>query len=165
MQDGDVMLTVDEIWQILAEIPDPEIPTVSLVELGIARSVDIGPDDEIVVTITPTFSGCPALHVMKQEIVARLSSEGQAVQVSVIYSPPWTTDWITESAREKLRIAGIAPARHHGGNFEVVLLDAALCPYCGSERTSLRNSFGPTPCRMIYYCNACQQPFEQFKPL
>lgn len=158
--------TLDAIWKALDEITDPEIPVVSLVEMGIVRDVKIDPDNGVILTITPTFSGCPALEVMKTDIVERLKAMGvERIAVQMTYAPPWTTDWITESARAKLKQLGLAPPPVHGGNFEIMLMDAVTCPYCGSERTSLRNSFGSTPCRMIYTCNNCQQPFEQFKPL
>jgi ring-1,2-phenylacetyl-CoA epoxidase subunit PaaD len=159
-------MDVDTIWKLLEDVKDPEIPVVSLVEMGIVREVKISDDHSVTVAITPTFSACPALRTMKDDIVERLQAAGIAqVEVQIVYSPPWTSDWITFEAREKLRIFGLAPAPQHGGNFEVMLLDAVACPYCGSHNTSLRNSFGSTPCRMIFYCNACQQPFEQMKPL
>lgn len=160
------MVSVKKIWEALEDVKDPEIPVVSLVEMGIVRHVELGQEDSAKVTITPTFSGCPALHTMKGDIVAHLQAMGIAqVEVITTFDPPWTTDWITEDARAKLKDFGLAPPPRHGGNFEVMLMDAVQCPYCDSERTSLRNSFGSTPCRMIYYCNNCQQPFEQFKPL
>lgn len=159
------MVTVDVIWKVLESVKDPELPVVSLVEMGIIRQVDVQPDGNVIVTITPTFSGCPALHTMKGDIIAALQTQGVEAVVETTFSPPWTSDWITETAREKLRAFGVAPAPHHGGQFEVTLLDVVACPYCGSENTAIRNSFGPTPCRMIFYCNTCQQPFEQFKPL
>jgi ring-1,2-phenylacetyl-CoA epoxidase subunit PaaD len=160
------MINVASVWKLLEEIKDPEIPVVSLVEMGIVRDVSIAPDGAVTVKLTPTFSGCPALHTMKQDIVERLKVAGlDTVTIEMVYSPPWTSDWINDDAREKLRLYGLAPAPRHGGNFEVTLLDAVSCPYCTSTNTTLKNSFGPTLCRMIFYCNACQQPFEQFKPL
>jgi ring-1,2-phenylacetyl-CoA epoxidase subunit PaaD len=159
-------MDVNAIWTLLDEVSDPEIPVVSLVEMGIVRDIQQSSDDVVTVTITPTFSGCPALHTMKKDIIDHLQAAGFShVEVVTVYSPPWTTDWIADSAKAKLREFGIAPAPRHSGNVEIILLDAVACPYCGSENTSIRNSFGPTPCRMIFYCNACQQPFEQFKPL
>jgi ring-1,2-phenylacetyl-CoA epoxidase subunit PaaD len=163
-----MMKTLDEntIWQVLEGVPDPEIPVVSLVEMGIVRDLEITDDGSVTVTITPTFSGCPALEVMKKDIVTCLRAKGIAsVFVRVILSPPWTTDWITDDARAKLKTFGLAPPPKHGGDFAISLFDPVACPYCGSENTSLRNNWGPTPCRMIFYCNHCQQPFEQFKPL
>jgi ring-1,2-phenylacetyl-CoA epoxidase subunit PaaD len=160
------MATLEAIWQALDEVKDPEIPAVSLVEMGIVRDVTISPDDGVIVTITPTFSGCPALQTMKTDIVDRLQALGiTQIEIKTVLSPRWTTDWLNDGVREKLRVFGLAPPPHHGGNFAVTLLDKVVCPYCSSDNTSLRNSFGSTPCRMIFYCNACQQPFEQFKPL
>ncbi|MBZ0288317.1 MAG: phenylacetate-CoA oxygenase subunit PaaJ [Anaerolineae bacterium] len=159
-------MDIEAIWRLLDDVKDPEIPVVSLVEMGVVRAVKLWGENAVTVSITPTFSACPALQVMKAEIVQRLQAAGIAdVEVNVVYSPPWTTDWIDDEAKEKMRAFGLAPAPRHGGSFEVTLLDEMTCPYCGSLNTSLRNSFGSTPCRMIYYCNACQQPFEQMKPL
>jgi ring-1,2-phenylacetyl-CoA epoxidase subunit PaaD len=156
----------EKIWQILSSIPDPEIPIVSLVEMGIVREVAQAPDGKVTVSITPTFSGCPALEVMKTEIVRTLQEIGvQKVTVRTVLSPAWTTDWITKTAREKLKAFGLAPPPKHGGDFAILLFDPVACPYCDSENTTLKNNWGPTPCRMIFYCNGCQQPFEQFKPL
>jgi ring-1,2-phenylacetyl-CoA epoxidase subunit PaaD len=160
------MVEVGLIWKLLDEVKDPEIPVVSLVEMGIVRDVQVSPENTVTITITPTFSGCPALQAMKTDIRERLKQAGiEQTEVVTVYSPPWTTEWITDEAREKMRAFGLAPAPRHGGSFEVTLLDAVACPYCGSHNTTLQNSFGTTPCRMIFYCNGCQQPFEQFKPL
>lgn len=159
-------MDTDAIWKLLDEVKDPEIPVVSLVEMGIVRDVAIDTQNIVTVTITPTFTACPALQVMKTDIVGRLQEAGiECIEVKVIYSPPWTTDWISLDAKAKMRAFGLAPAPQHGGSFEITLLDEMTCPYCGSHHTSLKNSFGSTPCRMIFYCNACQQPFEQMKPL
>ncbi|MBI5927757.1 MAG: phenylacetate-CoA oxygenase subunit PaaJ [Chloroflexi bacterium] len=156
---------VQEIWQALDEVKDPEIPVVSLVEMGIVRDVVID-KSQVIITITPTFSGCPALHAMKTDIVQRLNTLGYAnVEIQTTFTPAWSSDWISESARAKLREFGLAPPPIHHGDLNVMLWEVATCPYCGSTKTSIRNSFGPTACRMIYYCNACNQPFEQFKPL
>ena len=155
----------DQIWQALTEIPDPEIPVVSLVEMGIVREVTALEDDRVRVTITPTFSGCPALHAMKISIAERLQALGIEAEVVVTLSPPWSTDWIAESALEKLRRFGIAPPPRHAGNVELVLLDVVACPRCGSQDTEARSDFGPTPCRALAYCHSCDQPFEHFKPL
>lgn len=157
------MTEVERIWQALNDVPDPELPVVSLVELGIVRDVQVTAE-KITVTITPTFSGCPAQYAMQDAIRDRLRQVTDAeIEVVVVYSPPWSSDWIGEAAREKLRAFGIAPAPQHGGN--VMLLESVVCPNCGSDDTVLRNPFGPTPCRMIYTCNDCRQPFEAFKPL
>lgn len=147
------------------EVVDPEIPIVSLVEMGVIRGVTIQ-GDQVIVTMTPTFSACPALQVMSDDICVRLAQDGiEQVEVKIIYDPPWTSDWIVSEAREKLKEIGLAPPKMHGGDFSAILAEPVACPYCDSELTTLKNSFGSTPCRMIFYCNACNQPFEQFKPL
>ncbi|MFQ5398773.1 MAG: 1,2-phenylacetyl-CoA epoxidase subunit PaaD [Anaerolineae bacterium] len=159
-------VTVEAIWRALEDVKDPEIPVVSLVEMGIIRDVIIT-DDEVLVKMTPTFSGCPALHVMQRDIKARVQQLGvNSVAVEVVLSPPWSSDWISREAREKLRQFGLAPPpRHNGDLISVAFLDAAVCPRCESKNTVIKNSFGPTLCRMIWYCNDCQDAFEQFKPL
>jgi ring-1,2-phenylacetyl-CoA epoxidase subunit PaaD len=160
------MVTAAEIWQGLEEVKDPEIPVVSLVEMGIIRDVTVGEDGRVVVKMTPTFSGCPALHVMRADIEKKVMALGAtAVSVETVLSPPWTTDWISDEARQKLKEFGLAPPMKHGGNLEITLYDLAACPYCDSNNTSIKNTFGPTLCRAIYYCNDCRQPFEQFKAL
>ncbi len=160
-----IMPTTPEIWEALETVVDPEIPVVSLVEMGIIRSVQIV-GQAVNIAITPTFSGCPALHVMQADIRKKIKSLGvPEVTVTVVWSPPWSTDRILESGRQKLKAFGLAPPKLHGGNVSLVLFDPVACPYCDSENTALRNAWGSTPCRMIHYCNQCSQPFEQFKPL
>ncbi len=155
----------EAIWQALAEVVDPEIPVVSLVEMGIVREVKLH-NQSVTVTITPTFSGCPALHVMQQDIVAQLQKLGYAsVSVDTVLSPPWSSDWITDEGRRKLKAFGLAPPQRHGGNIAITFYEPVTCPYCDSANTSVKNEFGPTLCRAIYFCHNCQQPFEQFKPL
>lgn len=118
------------------------------------------------VIITPTFSGCPALHMMKGDIRRTLEGLGEGnVEVTVSLTPPWTTDLIADSAREKLRDFGVTPPPKHGGDFELVLVKMVNCAFCGSNNTEIRNPFGPTPCRSLSFCFECQQPFEHFKPL
>jgi ring-1,2-phenylacetyl-CoA epoxidase subunit PaaD len=159
-------ITADTILQALQEVNDPEIPVVSVVEMGIVRDVLVT-EKGVTVKMTPTFSGCPALEVMRRDIEAHIKQMGiEDVTVETVLYPPWTSDWISDEAREKLRQFGLAPPPHHGGNLiAVASLDVAQCPRCGSKNTVIKNSFGPTLCRMIWYCNDCQDPFEQFKPL
>jgi ring-1,2-phenylacetyl-CoA epoxidase subunit PaaD len=160
-----VVISAEAVWQALATVMDPEIPVVSVVDLGIVREVAVE-GQRVTVTITPTFAGCPALHVMQADIEQRVRALGAAeVAVRVALSPPWSTDQISDPAREKLRAFGLAPPPRHGGLIQILFSDAAPCPYCGSDRTTLKNHFGSTPCRAIYFCDACRQPFEQFKPL
>lgn len=162
-------LTAEQVWEILEEVKDPEIPVVSVVELGLIRSVGVEEQNNtgasVVIKFSPTFIGCPAIQVMQSEIEARLRQAGAAsVQVKLALSPPWTSDWITPAGRIKLKDFGLAPPPRHAGQIELALSAAASCPYCDSADTTLKNNFGPTLCRAIYYCNSCQQPFEQFKP-
>ena len=160
-------ITPEIIWQALDEVKDPEIPVVSLVEMGIVRDVTVTDEGVVTVKMTPTFSGCPALEVMRQEIAAKVSALGVTeIKVEIVLNPPWSTDWITDEARIRLHDFGLSPPPRHGGNMQVILFfDAAACPHCGSTNTTLQNSFGPTLCRAIYTCNDCREPFEQFKPL
>lgn len=153
------------VWSHLENLSDPEIPVVSLVEMGIVRDVLVT-DKLIKIIITPTFSGCPALHEIKKNIKEEISKLGvERIEIEVTYAPPWTTDWIQDSARVKLKEIGLMPPKIHHGDFLSLLIDPVACPYCNSNQTTLKNSFGATPCRMIYYCNNCVQPFEFFKPL
>ena len=159
------MISEAAVWEALEGVKDPEIPVVSVVEMGIVRAVEVE-GERVRVTMTPTFSGCPALHVMRADIANCVQALGaDDVEVRTVLHPPWTTDWITEEAREKLRSFGLSPPARHGGNLAITFYEPAPCPYCGAEDTSIRNTFGSTLCRAIYYCNACQQPFEQFKAL
>jgi ring-1,2-phenylacetyl-CoA epoxidase subunit PaaD len=158
-------LTVEAVWRALEDVKDPEIPVISVVELGVVRDVSLTKDG-VVVTITPTFSGCPALDVMQEDIRACLQGIGvEDVTVETQLNPPWTTDWIDDKAREKLRQFGLAPPPYIGSNIEFVLEMQATCPFCGSTDTVMKNAWGPTACRMIYVCESCRQPFEQFKPI
>jgi len=159
------MVTADDVWEALADIPDPEIPVVSLVELGVIREVRVDAG-RARVDFTPTFLGCPALEVMKAQMEARVAELGVAPEVRVVREKPWTSDCITPAGREKLRRAGFAPpAPRAAGTPQLVQLRGRgfRCPYCGSNETELSNIFGPTPCRSLRYCSACRQPFEQFK--
>ena len=157
----------------LDEIPDPEIPTVSVVELGVIGRVAFEARAEggerLTVELLPTFVGCPAIDVMQQQIGERLSGLRVAdeVEVRITFTPPWTSDRISPEGREKLRSSGFAPPVFIGPSFDgqelQLFLAQATCPYCGSQNTTLDNPFGPTLCRAIYHCEACHQPFEQFK--
>lgn len=159
-------VTESQVWQALAEVKDPELPLVSVVEMGIVRDVQIEGDTALV-KMTPTFSGCPALDVIRREIEAGVRALGFAhVTVEIILHPPWSSDWIMDSARKKLQNLGIAPpVRHLGNLIPVAFLDVATCPRCGSTNTILKNAFGPTLCKSVWYCHNCQDGFEQFKAL
>lgn len=158
-------LTETEIWQALEAVKDPEIPVVSVVEMGIVRDVIVS-EERVIVKMTPTFSGCPALDVMRQEIAECVRQLGVAdVQVETVLYPPWTTDWLSEETRARLKAFGLAPPPQQGSPIPLTLYLPVSCPYCDSADTVLKNSFGSTLCRAIYYCQSCQQPFEQFKAL
>jgi len=161
------VVTADEVWAALADIPDPEIPVISLVELGVVREVEVA-GDRVRVEFTPTFLGCPALEYMRDAIAASIAGLGAEPQVDVVLDDSWSTDKITPKGREKLRVAGLAPpAPREAGKLKLVELQRGgfRCPYCGSTETRLENIFGPTPCRSLRYCSACRQPFEQFKTI
>ena len=161
------MVTAQQVWTALEEIPDPEIPVISLVDLGVIRSVDVR-DGHVHVELTPTFLGCPALEMMKHALEEKVSALGGEPEVQVIQDDSWSTDRITPAGREKLRAAGFAPpAPREASAPTLVQLQAKVhrCPYCGSTETRLENIFGPTPCRSLRYCESCRQPFEQFKTI
>jgi ring-1,2-phenylacetyl-CoA epoxidase subunit PaaD len=161
------MVTEAQVWEALGEVADPEIPVVSLVDLGVVRDVRVE-DGRVHVAFTPTFLGCPALEVMRDELAAKVAELGAEPDVEVVQDDSWSTDRITPEGREKLRAAGFAPpAPRVDGETTLVQLQTGTfrCPYCGSIDTKLENIFGPTPCRSIRYCNTCRQPFEQFKTL
>ena len=161
------MVTAEQVWAALDEIPDPEIPVISLVDLGVIRDVRVD-GEHVEVELTPTFLGCPALEVMKRQLEEKVESLGGEPDVRVIQDDSWSTDRITPAGREKLREAGFAPPapRAAGATTLVQLQSKAFrCPYCGSTETRLENIFGPTPCRSIRWCESCRQPFEQFKTI
>ncbi|PYE55825.1 1,2-phenylacetyl-CoA epoxidase subunit PaaD [Deinococcus yavapaiensis] len=159
-----VMLGEDAIWNALSTIADPEIPVVNIVEMGIVREVHLD-GDTVTVTMTPTFSGCPALHVMRDDISRTVRSLGLSPRVETVLSPPWSTDWITSEAKGKLEKYGIAPPAPASGTLITLDEDLVRCPKCGSFDTTVKNTFGPTLCKTIHVCNACKEPFEAFKSL
>jgi ring-1,2-phenylacetyl-CoA epoxidase subunit PaaD len=163
-------------YGVAATTPDPEIPTLTIEDLGILRSVDYSPDRGVVVTITPTYSGCPAMREIAADVQARLNRAGfERVTVETQLAPPWTTDWITPEGRRKLAAVGIAPppearasaARRRGGPVPLTLgrPPAARCPRCGSSDTRLTAQFSATACKSLHRCNACGEPFEGVKAL
>ena len=158
-------ITRENIMTWLSDVKDPEIPVLSLVDLGVIRNVTIDAD-AVTIEMTPTFVGCPALDMMQTEIRDVLHKRGVAhVQIEVSFKQPWTSDMISEEGQKALRQFGIAPpaARTLFGDLDI--LDHAECPRCGSANTELRNIFGATLCRSIHYCNICREAFEQFKPV
>jgi ring-1,2-phenylacetyl-CoA epoxidase subunit PaaD len=161
------VVTTEQVWRALDEIPDPEIPVVSLVDLGVVRNVRVH-DGHVHVEFTPTFLGCPALEVMRDQMVERIEELGAEAEIEVVRDDSWSTDRITPEGREKLRAAGFAPPTPRQPEPQTLLQlqsGGFRCPYCGSTDTKLENLFGPTPCRSIRYCSSCRQPFEQFKTI
>jgi ring-1,2-phenylacetyl-CoA epoxidase subunit PaaD len=163
---GSKVVTVEEVWQALAEIHDPEIPVISIVDLGVVREVSVD-GERVQIEFTPTFLGCPALEVMRDQMAEAVRELGAEPDVQVILDDSWSTDRITPAGRRKLRESGFAPPVPRNGEPQLVQLKsrAFRCPYCGSRDTRLENIFGPTPCRSIRYCADCRQPFEQFKTI
>jgi ring-1,2-phenylacetyl-CoA epoxidase subunit PaaD len=148
---------------------DPEVPVLSVCELGIVRDVEISESGAVTVVVTPTYSGCPAIRVIEQDITAAIEAAGIAdVQVRTALSPAWTTDWIAPAARAKLKAYGIAPPGRTESSDLVQLLrhrPATQCPYCDSYDTELRSEFGSTACKSVCWCRSCRQPFEEFKAI
>ncbi len=159
-------MSVADAWELLADVPDPELPTVSVVDLGIARDVEYD-GARLVVTITPTYSGCPAMREIEHDVKARLSERFDDVEVRTVLSPPWTTDWITPAGRVKLAGSGIAPP----GARMLPLLSPDLmgagrpeaCPHCGSDAVEELAGFGSTACKALWRCTACREPFDYIK--
>jgi ring-1,2-phenylacetyl-CoA epoxidase subunit PaaD len=166
------VVSTERVWKALAEIPDPEIPVVSVVDLGVVRDVAVH-GERVHIEFTPTFLGCPALEVMRDTMADAVRALGAEPDVEVVLDDSWSTDRITPEGRRKLRESGFAPPRLRsevvgaGHAPPLVQLQRQIfkCPYCGSTDTSLENIFGPTPCRSIRYCANCRQPFEQFKTI
>jgi ring-1,2-phenylacetyl-CoA epoxidase subunit PaaD len=161
------MVTAERIWAALAEIPDPEIPVISLVDLGVVKDVAVE-GKHVRIAFTPTFMGCPALDTMRRQMEEAVTAVGGEPQIDVLLDDSWSTDKITPAGREKLREAGFAPPTPRTAVAPTLLqLQKAVhrCPYCDSTETRLENIFGPTPCRSLRYCDSCRQPFEQFKTI
>lgn len=176
--------TVEAIRTALRAVMDPEIPMVSVVDLGIIQAIEVGSADapaHVRIDMTPTFTGCPALEMMRAEIAEAVRALGaSSVEVRVVLDPPWTSDRIAPAAREAMRQIGLAPpppaARFKSdpslilsvdirATADAVASEAVACPFCGSLETVTDNPFGSTLCRSVHYCNACRQPFEAFKAL
>lgn len=164
--------TAEALWDVLATVLDPEVPVLSVVDLGIVRDIRVDASGTEV-TVTPTYSGCPAIQVIERDIRSALERAGAfAPRIRTVFAPAWTSDWINPAAREKLRAYGIAPPgpRVDAADPLVQILkrtpEAQVpCPYCGAAHTELRSAFGPTACKSIRYCPSCLQPFEAFKSI
>jgi ring-1,2-phenylacetyl-CoA epoxidase subunit PaaD len=154
------------IWQALHDVKDPEIPTISLVDLGVVTGVEVAEDGAVRVTMTPTFVGCPALDYMKRDVEERLRAMGiERFAVEVNLDVPWSSNLVTEEGRKRLLEHGLAPPPRFDGVLELTVLNDIACPFCGSRETTLQSPFGPTLCRTIHYCRSCSQAFEGFKPV
>ena len=149
-----IEVTTASIWELLKTIPDPEIPAVSIVDLGIVRNVEFD-DDQFNITITPTYSGCPAFSFMTEEIIRQLEKEGITnYQIDTALAPPWTTDWMSDEVKSKLKEAGIAPPSQE-----------VACPQCDSQNVQVISEFGSTACKALYKCNDCIEIFHHFKQI
>ena len=160
------MLSVAQAWRVLAEVPDPEIPVISVTELGIVRDVKTA-DESLTVVVTPTYSGCPATEAIETAIRHALREAGAGeVRIETRLAPPWTSDWIDPVAAEKLRRHGIAPPGPSAAAQRVRIVPRPpACPRCGSRDTERLSEFGATACKALYRCTACREPFEHFKPI
>ena len=163
--------TRESVLAALDEVPDPEVPAISVVELGVVRDVEID-GGAITVVVTPTYSGCPAVKVIEEAIVEALQAHGFAgASVRTVFAPAWTTDWMSDEGREKLRRYGIAPPPPRDADSAPDLVPLlrrtprVACPFCGSTNTTTRSEFGSTACKALMYCDACRQPFELFKAI
>ena len=160
-----IIPTKDQVWKILNEIPDPEIPAISIVELGVVRSFEIE-SKSISVIITPTYTGCPATKFFENDITAAMKNSGfESVNVSYQYNPAWTTDWMNDESREKLRIYGIAPpdGQTSDKNFLLGKDPQVACPQCRSTNSKMISQFGSTACKSLYQCKDCLETFDYFK--
>lgn len=153
------------VWRILEAVPDPEVPVLSILDLGIVRGVqvedpsDVYPKGKVSITITPTYSGCPAMDAISMDIRLKMIEEGYAdVKIISVLSPAWTTDWMTETGKKKLAAYGIAPPSHSKHPDAPV-----VCPQCQSPHTKLLSQFGSTACKALYQCEDCKEPFDHFK--
>lgn len=153
-----------QVWEWLAAVSDPEIPVLTVVDMGIVRAVDLeGPQP--VVRITPTYSGCPAMNEIEANIREKLQAEGLEAEVETVLSPPWTTDWMTDEGKRKLREYGIAPPEGSSADKSVLFGKArqVQCPHCGAANTEMVSQFGSTPCKALHRCLECREPFDYFK--
>lgn len=158
-------LTITKIYSWLEEVKDPEIPVLSLVDLGVVTEVELD-GDKVRVELTPTFAGCPAMEMMKTEVLAKLKEKGvPQVEVTISFRIPWSSDFISEKGKIALKKYGFAPPPSSKVFTDLDILETAICPRCDGTHTELKTPFGPTLCRSIYYCHDCKEAFEQFKPI
>ncbi len=160
------MVSEKDIWNYLEEVTDPEVPVLTIVDLGVVRSVSFT-NNEYIITITPTYSGCPAMKVIEEDIISTLKAKGISnVKVVLTLAPAWTTDWLSESGRNKLREYGIAPPENEVDKSVLFAKPTIVpCPLCSSRNTKMVSQFGSTACKAHYQCNECLEPFDYFKCL
>tara|TARA_B100000508_G_scaffold141093_1_gene146527 strand:+ start:30231 stop:30725 length:495 start_codon:yes stop_codon:yes gene_type:complete len=158
--------TEEDIWEFLEDVKDPEVPVLTVVDLGVVREVNPIEDDRWQIIITPTYSGCPAMQVIEEDIIKRLKEEDISVDVKLVLSPAWTTDWISENGKKKLEEYGIAPPQDEVDK-SVLFGEKTVvpCPKCKSKNTKMVSQFGSTACKAHYQCNDCMEPFDYFKCL
>jgi ring-1,2-phenylacetyl-CoA epoxidase subunit PaaD len=157
---------VTQAWRVLGSVPDPEVPALSVIDLGIVREVSEADDGALAIALTPTYSGCPATEVIESDIRAALELAGLGpVRVTQRLAPAWTTDWISDEGRRKLAAYGIAPPPEPGTSVVHVHNRHARCPRCRSARTERLSAFGSTACKSLHRCLDCREPFEHFKPI
>lgn len=159
-----VTLTRHRAWQAAAAVPDPEVPVLTIEDLGVLRAVEVADDGTVLVRITPTYSGCPAMDAIRADVQRALRDAGfEQVRVELVLAPAWTTDWMSEAGRQKLADYGIAPPRPRPGDGVVSLALSLRCPQCGSPDTRELSRFGSTACKSLWVCNSCREPFDHFK--
>lgn len=159
-------MTPDQILVALEEVKDPEIPVISVVDLGIIHHVAVQQDGKVLVEMTPTFAGCPAIDAMKADVTEVLGKHGiKDLEIKVLYNEPWSSNKISQKGRIALRDFGLSPPPAFDGMLTLEVLQNAVCPKCGSNNSYMMSSFGPTACRAIHHCRNCHETFEQFKPL
>lgn len=159
-------MTADDVMAALQQVMDPEIPTLSIVDLGIITSVTVSDEHDVHVVMTPTFVGCPAIDYMRKDAYAAVESLGpKSVTVDVTFDVPWDTNRISDAGRAALLKHGLAPPPQYDMVLDLTVLNDAACPFCASRNTTMKSPFGPTLCRSLHYCNDCSQAFESFKPL
>ena len=160
------MIDTSKVWEILESVSDPEIPVLSIIDLGVVREV-IAMEDKVMVHITPTYSGCPAMNMIEMEIRGALLEKGINNDVKLVLSPAWTTDWMSEKGKQKLKAYGIAPPQDDDISIDTLFgkPDQIECPLCNSKKTELISQFGSTACKALYRCKDCLEPFDYFKCL
>lgn len=160
------MVTETDIWQWLEDVKDPEVPVLSVVDLGVVRSVKLH-NDEAQIIITPTYSGCPAMQIIETGIRSKLAEHGiKKTSITTVLSPAWTTDWLSENGRQKLKAYGIAPPENEMDKSVLFSKPTVVpCPVCNSRNTRMVSQFGSTSCKAHYQCNECREPFDYFKCL